>query len=73
MNTLWKRGAKEEYLLEMVERSRPVLHERCLLLLLNFLEYKKDHGTEIEKQIYNDLSVLGLVDRLLIKVQSNFQ
>lgn len=45
----------------------PLLHHRCLPLLAAFLDFKASNGTRVEKAVYKGLSLLGLVDRLLLK------
>lgn len=45
----------------------PILHERAFMLYLMFLEYKTNHGSSVEKALYKDMTVSGLVQRLLQK------
>lgn len=50
-----------------INSAYPVLHHRCLPLLAAFLHFKTSHGTRVEKAVYEGMSLLGLVDRLLLK------
>jgi len=46
--------------------TNAIMHPRAANLLKDFLEYKKEYGTEIEQQIMNDAyDVFGLLHRLL--------
>jgi len=48
--------------------ARPVAHEAVLALAENFLVWKRQFGTEKEKSLYEDMSLISFVDRLLSKV-----
>lgn len=52
-------------LTDQINSARPILHHRCLPLFASFIHYKKMHGTPVEKAIYENMDLLGLVDRLL--------
>ena len=45
--------------------SYPLIHDDVRLFLNNFLEYKKEHGSEIEKELYADMDDVQLMMRLL--------
>lgn len=50
-----------------INSAYPLLHHRCLPLLAAFLHFKTKHGTRVEKAVYERMSLLDLVDRLLLK------
>ncbi|XP_034119586.1 uncharacterized protein LOC117578272 isoform X1 [Drosophila albomicans] len=50
----------------------PIIHERTLLLYLQFLEHKCEWGNEVELPVYRKLSLLGFVQRLLTKRCASF-
>lgn len=52
---------------EQIASAYPVIHERTLLLFISFLEHKLTFGSEQEKAIYKDMTVVDLVQRLLAK------
>ena len=65
-----KKKNSETKLQALVEGTRPVVHEKVLVLAERFLEWKKVNGNEVEKKVYKDMSLLGLVDRLIKKVRA---
>ncbi|KAH8289413.1 hypothetical protein KR054_004945 [Drosophila jambulina] len=52
---------------DQIASAYPVIHERTLLLYINFLEHKQKFGDEQEKRIYKDMSLVDFVQRLLAK------
>ncbi|XP_017470032.1 PREDICTED: uncharacterized protein LOC108361785 isoform X1 [Rhagoletis zephyria] len=60
---------KERYpeIEKQIGSAYPVIHERVLGLYLAFLEHKCKYGNDLERVIYNDMTVTGLVQRLLEK------
>jgi Domain of unknown function (DUF4804) len=46
--------------------TRPIIHAQVLSLIEDFLLYKKNYGTDIEKQLYVDMTMLSFIDRLLV-------
>ncbi|KAM3958704.1 uncharacterized protein ACR2FA_007228 [Aphomia sociella] len=56
-----------EKLQENIRSTYPLLHERVLVLMANFLIYKKKYGSNIEKEFYSNMSVPELIDRILKK------
>ncbi|XP_068141256.1 uncharacterized protein [Drosophila tropicalis] len=60
-------ASRHEVIREQIASAYPVIHERTLLLYLNFLEHKKKFGNSKELQIYKDLSLTDFVQRLLSK------
>ncbi|XP_026316014.1 uncharacterized protein LOC113227336 [Hyposmocoma kahamanoa] len=45
----------------------PLIHERVLLLMTRFLVYKRIYGSDIEKKLYQKMTVPQLIDRILKK------
>lgn len=54
-------------LLDNANGAYPLVHEEVLRLCLDFLALKRAHGSEVERGVYRDLTLEGLVDRLLVK------
>ncbi|EDX17075.1 GD16694 [Drosophila simulans] len=52
---------------KQIASAYPVIHERTLLLFISFLEHKLKFGSEQEKALYKDMTVIDLVQRLLAK------
>ncbi|XP_050347313.1 uncharacterized protein LOC126771460 [Nymphalis io] len=50
-----------------ITSTYPLIHERVLILLAKFLNYKREFGSDIEKALYNDMTVPELIDRILKK------
>ncbi|XP_064074746.1 uncharacterized protein LOC113403429 isoform X1 [Vanessa tameamea] len=57
--------------IERLERNiastYPVIHERVILLMSKFLNYKREFGSDVEKALYMDMTVPELIDRILKK------
>eukprot|EP00947_MAST-08B_sp_MAST-8B-sp1_P002456 g2456.t1 len=49
----------------MAAATRPVIHERVVPLLGEFLSIKERTGTATERRVYEGMSVAGLADRLI--------
>ncbi|XP_065364615.1 uncharacterized protein LOC135957750 isoform X1 [Calliphora vicina] len=60
---------KERYpqIQKQIASAYPVIHERVLQLYLDFLEHKCQYGTSLEKELYNNMSLIELIQRLLTK------
>ncbi len=55
---------------EIVEQARntyPLMHSKIDSLLDDFLEYKKNYGSLVERSLYSNLNKHSLIDRLLTK------
>lgn len=66
-----RKSMKKETLdifLEYANSAYPILHEEVLHLCEDFLKFKRQHGTSIEKKIYESMTVVELIDRLISKV-----
>ncbi|XP_039961538.1 uncharacterized protein LOC120775423 isoform X1 [Bactrocera tryoni] len=60
---------KERYheIAKQIASAYPIIHERVVSLYLAFLEHKCKYGNELERAIYADMTITGLVQRLLEK------
>ncbi|HEV8051461.1 MAG TPA: DUF4804 domain-containing protein [Parachlamydiaceae bacterium] len=58
---------KQQEVLEHARNTRPIIHEKTMQLVSDFINLKKQHGTDIEKQQYQDMSEKSFIDRLLTK------
>ena len=57
-----------ETLTQCANDSYPILHENVLLLCQDFLRFKLEQGTPIEKNLYEKLNLITFIDRLIKKV-----
>ncbi|PSN39812.1 hypothetical protein C0J52_13618, partial [Blattella germanica] len=57
----------KEILEHHVNSTYPLLHESALHLYIDFLEYKKKHGSKIEKEMYANMTIVDLVQRIVQK------
>ena len=57
-----------EIFLEYANSAYPILHEEAFSLCEDFLKFKKQHGTIIEKRVYESMTIFELIDRLISKV-----
>ena len=64
---LEKRGFTEEELLANANSAYPIIHHKVYDLLIKFLELKQRVGSKVEKDIYKEISIAGLIDRLMAK------
>ncbi|XP_040573102.1 uncharacterized protein [Lepeophtheirus salmonis] len=65
---LIKRFPEKINLIEkFAKEAYPIIHEDVLTLITDFLNFKLEHGSKIEKSIYKDMTVPKFVDRLLSK------
>jgi len=56
-----------ETLTQYANDSYPILHENVLLLCQDFLRFKLEQGTPIEKNLYQKLTLIKFIDRLIKK------
>merc|ERR1711871_1139710 len=47
--------------------TRPVLHSKVFSLIEDFISIKRHHGTQVERNLYRDLGVVDVVDRMIQK------
>lgn len=45
--------------------TRPILHEKLLPLIADFLAYKRQFGSAVERKFYAGLTTISLIDKLL--------
>ncbi|KAK4308408.1 hypothetical protein Pmani_019882 [Petrolisthes manimaculis] len=67
VSTLQKSGHDKDKLEEQINSAYPLIHEKVLPLLAAFLHHKRIHGRKKERKLYENLDVMGLVDRLVAK------
>ena len=60
-----KGRCSEEEVASMAAETRPLVHEDALPAMEGFLRFKRQAGTEAERQLYAGMDLPGLVDRLL--------
>ncbi|KAI8117786.1 hypothetical protein CVS40_10393 [Lucilia cuprina] len=65
---------KERYpfIQKQIASAYPVIHERVLQLYLDFLEHKCKYGTALEKELYEKLSLICFIQRLLTQRCASF-
>ncbi|KAJ8708275.1 hypothetical protein PYW07_010400 [Mythimna separata] len=56
-----------EQLKQNMVSTYPLVHERVLRLMADFLIYKREFGSSKEKDLYRDMGVPQLIDRILTK------
>eukprot|EP00096_Caligus_rogercresseyi_P002374 TRINITY_DN14493_c0_g1_i1.p1 TRINITY_DN14493_c0_g1~~TRINITY_DN14493_c0_g1_i1.p1 ORF type:complete len:449 (+),score=89.59 TRINITY_DN14493_c0_g1_i1:130-1476(+) len=49
------------------ESAYPLVHEDVLELMVDFLDFKRKNGSQIEKSIYKDMTIPEFVNRLISK------
>ena len=54
---------------EFANLSYPIIHEDVLYLAEEFLQIKRNHGTSVEKSIYESMPLCNFIDRLIKKVR----
>ncbi|BFG02978.1 uncharacterized protein DMAD_02339 [Drosophila madeirensis] len=54
-------------IMQQVASAYPVIHERTLLLYIGFLEHKLQFGNSRERSLYQGMSLVAFVQRLLSK------
>lgn len=72
LQNIVSKDASEKELVDYANTSYPILHERVLPLVHDFLQFKKANGTPIERHVYTDLNLLGLVERMISKRPRSF-
>ncbi|KAJ2944967.1 hypothetical protein O0L34_g1864 [Tuta absoluta] len=50
----------------------PIVHEKVLHSMAQFLIYKRQWGTSVEKELYKNMSVPELINRILLKRAATF-
>lgn len=55
-----------------INSAYPLIHENALNLYAQFLLFKRDNGSTIEKQLYKDMTILDFIERLLTKRAAMF-
>ncbi|KAH8387451.1 hypothetical protein KR093_007140 [Drosophila rubida] len=65
-------AARHEIIGQQIASVYPIIHERTLLLYLQFLEHKCVWGNDVELPVYRQLSLCDFVQRLLAKRCASF-
>ena len=60
-------AAKQKTIVEQAQSAYPIMHEKVAPLINNFLAYKQQHGTNIEKIVYASMDFGSFITRLLTK------
>ncbi len=58
---------KQDSIVQQANSVRPIIHKNVMSLIKDFLEYKRQYGTSIEKKLYKDMTEQIFIDRLLTK------
>jgi len=59
--------SKKNKIAQQAQDTRPIIDQSVIRLINDFLAYKKQHGSAIEKSLYASLNEHSFVDRLLVK------
>ncbi|KAF2895284.1 hypothetical protein ILUMI_10895 [Ignelater luminosus] len=57
----------KDFLERNINSAYPILHENALHLYVNFLMHKRKFGSAKERELYANMSILELIQRLLLK------
>jgi len=57
----------QNQIVTQARKTYPLMHKKVFQLIANFLKYKKQHGSTIEKKLYEKMSVHDFIERLLTK------
>ncbi|KAJ0171932.1 hypothetical protein K1T71_012695 [Dendrolimus kikuchii] len=71
MENLKDRVSKEN-LKKNIASTHPLLHWRVLHLMAEFLVFKREYGSSIEKEFYKEMTIPEFIDRLLQKRAVSF-
>ena len=52
---------------KQANNTRLIVHKKVLLLIDDFLSYKKECGSDVEKKLYKSMSRIEFIERLIIK------
>jgi len=59
---------KHEQKIELfANKAYPIVHEKVVLLINDFLTFKKAKGSHVEKELYSSMSLTEFVDRLICR------
>jgi hypothetical protein len=62
-----KNTALQKEIEEHANAVHPMIHARVKAFIDEMLEFKKEHGSEVEKRVYQDINFQSFVDRLIKK------
>ena len=60
---LEKRKCEEADLLANINEAYPLVHERLLETISDFLDYKRSNGSKIERAVYDKMDLVQFIDR----------
>jgi len=63
----YKLKEQETKIEKYANEAHPLMHEKSLKLAENFLTFKKENGSPLEKEIYKEMNILDFIDRLICK------
>lgn len=43
----------------------------CIVLLIDYAKYISDHGNHVQKQIYQNVFILGFVSKIVFSLEQN--
>ena len=66
-NLIENMRGKSEIIERFASQAYPIIHERVVELIKDFLAFKRQHGSSIERELYRAMSVAEFVDRLVSK------
>ncbi|XP_065363956.1 uncharacterized protein LOC135957192 [Calliphora vicina] len=58
---------RHDVIREQIESAYPLIHEKVLYLIIDFLEHKLRYGSSCERKLYKNMSICEFVQRLLTK------
>jgi hypothetical protein len=67
LSNLCTTSAMKDAAVRHAETTRPLLPASAAQLCEDFLEMKREHGSDVEQKVYSELTLTGFMDRLLTK------
>ncbi|KAK0089336.1 hypothetical protein PV325_007880 [Microctonus aethiopoides] len=64
---LLERGIRENVLEFNANSVYPIIHEAMLPLIAGWLRHKREHGSSVEKTMYNNMGLVQFIQRLMDK------
>eukprot|EP00095_Tigriopus_kingsejongensis_P011476 maker-scaffold626_size122949-snap-gene-0.23 protein:Tk11476 transcript:maker-scaffold626_size122949-snap-gene-0.23-mRNA-1 annotation:"hypothetical protein EAI_16569" len=61
---LQRNPGQEALIHDNIDQTYPLVHEDVLIALAEFIALKRRHGSQVEKELYQDMDILQLVDRV---------
>ncbi len=54
-------------IVQFAQATKPIVHWKALKLIMDFLDHKREHGSPIEIDLYDKMSLDQMINRLLLK------